>query len=362
MYRLNFDAADDDSNQVLVGSKTIEVRVAGSPETRLKTWPAARTTSTTATFTFDAADPAYTFECSLDNFATFEVCSSPKTYTGLADGPQTFKVRANDGTKVDPSPASYSWVVDTTAPTTTFATKPAAATSSTTANFTFTTNESGGVTYECSLDGASFTACATPKSYTGLADGSHTLRVRATDVVGNVESPAASYTWVIDRTAPQTTIGTKPPALSASATANFTASSDESPVTFECKVDGGAWAACPDPITFTGLADGSHTVLIRAVDAAGNADASPASDTWTIDTTAPDTAIDTHPAAQTSTATADFTFSSADGTATFECRLDGGAWTACTSPKQLTALTDGSHTFECVRSTPRATRMARRHR
>ncbi|MEH3053951.1 MAG: OmpA family protein [Patulibacter minatonensis] len=346
VYRFNFDATDNDSNQVLVGSRTIEVRVAGSPETQLKSWPAARTTSTSATFTFAAADPGYTFECSLDNFATFEVCSSPKTYTGLSDGPRTFKVRANDGTKVDPSPASYSWVVDTTPPTTTFPTKPAATTNSTTANFTFATNESGGVTYECSLDGVAFAACTTPKSYTGLADGSHTLRVRATDVVGNVESPAASYTWVIDRTAPDTTIDTKPSSPSGSASATFTASSNESPVTFECKVDAGAWAACPAPITFTGLSDGSHTVQIRAVDAAGNTDPTPASYTWTIDTTAPDTSLDTHPASLTTATTATFTFSSADGTATFECKVDGGSWTACTSPLNLTGLADGSHTVD----------------
>ena len=41
-----------------------------------------------------------------------------------------------------------------------------------------------------------------------------------------------------------------------------------------------------------------------------------------------------------------FEFSSDVFTATFECRLDGGAWTACASRQSYTDLADGSHTFE----------------
>ncbi len=90
-YRLNFDAVDNDSNQALTGSRTIEVRVHGTPETQLLTWPASQTTSTSASFTFAAADPGYTFECSIDGGTTWDPCSSPKSYTGLADGVRTFK-------------------------------------------------------------------------------------------------------------------------------------------------------------------------------------------------------------------------------------------------------------------------------
>ncbi|MEK7716045.1 MAG: hypothetical protein AAB387_11370, partial [candidate division NC10 bacterium] len=51
----------------------------------------------------------------------------------------------------------------------------------------------------------------------------------------------------------------------------------------------------------------------------GNIDASPASFTWTIDTTAPDTSLTSTPPASSNSSSATFTFSSPDGTATFEC-------------------------------------------
>ena len=41
-----------------------------------------------------------------------------------------------------------------------------------------------------------------------------------------------------------------------------------------------------------------------------------------------------------------FEFASPSPSATFECRLDGGPWEACTSPKSYTDLSEGEHTFE----------------
>ena len=61
------------------------------------------------------------------------------------------------------------------------------------------------MSFECQLDGAGFSACTSPKGYTGLADGSHTFQVRALDAAGN-PSGAASYTWTVDTSAPTVSV------------------------------------------------------------------------------------------------------------------------------------------------------------
>ncbi|MGH8862538.1 MAG: hypothetical protein ACRDVG_15125, partial [Jatrophihabitantaceae bacterium] len=189
-----------------------------------------------------------------------------------------------------------------------------------------------------------YASCTSPFSVGGLTDGSHTFRVRAIDVAGNIDGSPAAFTWTVDMQAPDTTIDTHPSALSSSTGAEFTFEGSGSPAGFQCSLDGGGWATCASPKDYTGLADGSHTFQTRAVDAAGNADPTPASFTWTIDTSAPDTAILSHPANPSKSSSAAFTFTAAKD-ATFRCSLDGATPTACTSPQTYSGLGAGSHTF-----------------
>ena len=86
---------------------------------------------------------------------------------------------------------------DTTPPETTITSGPAGTVSDHSASFGFSATESGS-TFECSLDGAAFTGCTSPKSYTALPDGGHTFRVRATDPAGNTDSTPASRSWTIE--------------------------------------------------------------------------------------------------------------------------------------------------------------------
>jgi MYXO-CTERM domain-containing protein len=81
-------------------------------------------------------------------------------------------------------------------PNTIIATHPTDPSTSATGVFTFESTE-GAVTFECSLNGAAFTAC--PASYTTptLLDGSQTIAVRAIDLSGNVDPTPAVFSWTV---------------------------------------------------------------------------------------------------------------------------------------------------------------------
>ena len=328
-----------------------------APDTTITSGPTGPTNSTNASFAFTSTKAGSTFECRIDG-GTFAACTSPQAYTGLAQGEHTFAVRAIDTAgNVDPSPATRTFTVDTAAPDTTITSGPTGPTSSTSASFAFTSTEPGA-TFECRLDTAAFTACTSPQAYSALAAGEHTFAVRAIDAAGNVDATPATRTFTVDTTAPNTTIDSGPTGTIGVATATFTFSSSETGSTFECRLDAATFTACASPQTYTGLAAGEHTFAVRAIDAAGNVDATPATRTFTVDTAAPDTTITGGPTGATSNASPSFTFEASKAGSTFECRLDGpgaatGTYVACTSPRAVGPLADGSYTF-LVRATDTA--------
>ncbi len=343
------------------------------PDTTITSGPATSTTSTTASFVFSATESA-TFECRLDG-GSWGTCSSPKAYSAVAVGAHTFNVRATDAAgNVDASPASRGWTVtaaaDTTPPDTSITSGPAGTTSATSASLAFTSTESGS-TFQCRVDGGNWDSCSSPTGYSSLAVGGHTFDVRATDGSGNVDASPATRSWTVvapapDTTAPDTVITTGPSGSTTDTTASVSFTSTEDGSSFACRVDGGAWAPCASPEGFSSLAAGAHTIEVRATDAAGNADASPASRSWTIlsvpdpdptppagDTTSPDTSISSGPATITSSRSAAFAFAATETPAKLDCSLDGRSWRGCTGPKTYTGLDRGRHVFR-VRSTDSA--------
>ena len=161
-----------------------------------------------------------------------------------------------------------------------------------------------------------------------------------------------------DFTAPNTNITAGPGGGSTTtdSTPTFSFTATEVGSTFECRVDGAAFAACTTPFTTAPLSEGAHTFEVRASDGAGNTDATPASRAFTVatgvDSTPPDTSITGGPAASstTSDSTPTFTFTSTEAGSTFECRVDAAAFAACATPFTTAPLGDGTHTFR-VRAT-----------
>lgn len=142
------------------------------------------------------------------------------------------------------------------------------------------------------LQGVSSTDVVTPSSRLNLncvdsafsytitkPDGTYNLTLYQTNGVSN--SAQTAKTWTKDTTEPNTTIDTQPSATNYSMVSSFTFSSNETPVVFQCSLDGALYSTCTTPLNYSSLANGAHTLNVRAVDQAGNIDSTPATYTWT---------------------------------------------------------------------------------
>jgi hypothetical protein len=94
---------------------------------------------------------------------------------------------------------------DTTPPETTITAGPAEGSTSTQANasFGFSSSEANS-TFSCQLDGVSYSPCTSPKTFSGLANGSHSFEVVATDAAGNTDATPARRTWTVNATTQST--------------------------------------------------------------------------------------------------------------------------------------------------------------
>jgi hypothetical protein len=125
------------------------------------------------------------------------------------------------------------------------------------------------------LTNADVTCCHPWNSFIQPPAGSP-LRVAETDSAGGFT------TLFADTDAPRTALDSGPPALTPATSATFGFHTSENLTTFECQVDGGAFAPCASPATFGGLVEGRHQLTVRATDLAGNAEITPPSFGWTV--------------------------------------------------------------------------------
>ncbi|RKG86455.1 DUF11 domain-containing protein [Corallococcus sp. CA049B] len=329
-----------------------------APDTTIESGPAQPSNSPSATFEFSSTGGGIGYECSVDD-GEFNSCDSPFTLDTLSEGEHTLAVRAVDAAgNADPTPAEYTWTVDLSLPEAPALTSPANGDIFNTGAVSYAGTAEAGATVRVTVDGvfvgtamASDTGTWTFTPGPVLDTGAHTVSVVAVDAAGNV-SPSTSVTFSVDLVAPDTVLTASVLAVTSNRDASFEFTSNESTVTFECRFDAGTFAPCTSPQTRTDLADGTYTVQVRAVDAAGNVDPTPATFTWTVDTTAPDTFIRSGPAANDAPNPATFDLDSDETGVTYACSLDDGPFTSCADPAVFT-VTSGPHTL-AVRATDAA--------
>ena len=282
-----------------------------APDTQITLKPAALTNSASASFSFTGTDPGgsgvASFQCRRDSAdpADWAACTSPQSYSSLADGAHSFEVRAIDQAgNADQSADSFEWTIDTAPPLVAIdSLSKSLLKAGESSEVSWHANENGafslrlggsdcdsGTVLDSGAYGSQPASHISNVSAADLSEGANTLRLCLSDAAAN----RGADTELInkDTIAPNTTIDTKPAVLTNSANASFSFSrlrpGGSGVASFQCRRDRRRrCATCTSPTSYSSLADGAHSFEVRAIDQAGNADQSPDSFEWTIDTAAP---------------------------------------------------------------------------
>ena len=287
-----------------------------APETQIDSGPTGLTSDPAPTFTFSSDEPGSSFECRLypagDPPPGFAACSGPgdeHTPGALADDTHVFEVRATDpDANVDATPASRTFTVDTQAPAAPSLqeTHPASPANDNSPEIegiaeegsAVSVHDNGGCTGAPVVGGTAFELATVGLTVT-VADNTQTsFSATATDGAGNTSACSASIgytedsttpappptpapeTPAADTTPPETEITKAPPKKTTKKTASFQFVSEPG-ATYECKLDDEAFAPCTSPTTYK-VKKGTHSFEVRARDAAGNVDPTPATQDWSV--------------------------------------------------------------------------------
>jgi len=165
-------------------------------------------------------------------------------------------------------------LVDVVPPHTVITSGPSGPTNDATPTFGFSSEP--GATFLCLVDDGTATPCSSPFTTTQLNDGLHQFRVVATDLVGHLEAAPARLVFTVDTVAPDTRITKKPSRRTTHARIKVKFPwIDSGTPRFECRLDQRAFAPCTSPFKVK-VKVGKHTIEVRAIDAAGNVDPTPA--------------------------------------------------------------------------------------
>jgi Bacterial Ig domain len=207
----------------------------------------------------------------------------------LVDGAHTVTARAKDaaGNATTASVRFTSSNADTTPPVVTISAPSGGATLGGTVSVSGTAADTGGLAgVSVSVDGGLYQPATGTSSWTdgldttSLADGTHTVTARAIDTSGNAATASVSVNVQnADTTAPSVQVSSPAAGatLSGTATVSGTASDNVQVASVAVSVDGGGFSSAQGTIAWTyalsttSLANGAHTISVRATDGAGNA-------------------------------------------------------------------------------------------
>jgi uncharacterized delta-60 repeat protein len=297
-------------------------------------------------------------------------CESATDASESPDAPQCSDRLDNDGDGKTNYPADQGCESPTDAsespdaPDTRITSGPEGPTNDTTPTYGFAAEPAAGATFECWMDAGTPAPCVAPFTAGPLAEGAHIFHVRARTPGGPVDGTPATRNVFVDTVAPSTTIAVTPRAglgtrigtgETYSGYVDITRSAQDpepsggvaflgctmDPPTAPVRGEDILGSSCP---LITDAA-GDHTVYAASRDAAGNV--GPIAVARFRIQGPPDTTITGGPNGPTWDTTPSFTFTSDTDGATFQCRVDAGTWTPCTSPFTTAEITGrGSHFFQ----------------
>jgi hypothetical protein len=300
-YMLSVTATDPAGNVSPAGVATYLLDTA-PPATPVASAASSPAQGRHPTFSVAGIEAGGTLSCTVTgpagSTASFAHCGSAVTLdlTGQPDGIYTLSVSVTDpaGNVSVVSIASY--VLDTTAPAAPVVTGPAGPSNDRTPTLTITAEP--GATLSCTVaryfQNVSLGPCPTDGTLdiSGYQDGEFEITVLATDGAGNV-SVETTVRYVLDTTPPAAPILTEPASPSPIEKPVWLFKAEDG-TTATCTVTGPtgqvlvAPRQCTSPYTglLKGLPDGTYTLTVAVVDAAGNVSA-PVSSFFTLDRQAP---------------------------------------------------------------------------
>jgi len=198
-YVVRARAADVAGNVTTGATRTFTLDTV-PPNTTISSAPPSLSSDSTPTFTF-ASNESGTFACVIDG-GTAVPCASPFTSAALSDGQHTFDVRATDRAgNPDPTPATVTWRVDTTAPVVSVTNPAAGAVVSLAVPVAASASDANGVVgVQFRLDGVALGSEDTSAPYTVSwntrlgTNGPHTIAAVARDAIGNQTTSSVAVT------------------------------------------------------------------------------------------------------------------------------------------------------------------------